>query len=104
MINQCKQEAHQAVGGGFLDRFLELPSMPIGVMSSYPRGSKLGRHRCRVKFGDSRTNSSRDIRTAHFVMDNERRRSTFCLKIHLLIAAYYQHDGPYQTVNDISVF
>ena len=45
-------------------------------MSSYPRGSKLIRHGCRVKFCDFRTNRSRDIRAAHIVMDAERRRRT----------------------------
>ena len=30
----------------------------------------------RVQFGDSRSNRSRDIRPAHFVMDDERRRTT----------------------------
>ena len=28
----------------------------------------------RVKFGDSRSNRSQDIRAAHFVMDDERRQ------------------------------
>ena len=45
-------------------------------MRSYPRGSELGRHGCRVRFGNSRTNRSRDIRAAHFDMDDERRSRT----------------------------
>ena len=44
---------------------------PAKLMPTYPRGSQLGRHGCRVKFADSRTNRSRDIRAAHFVMGDE---------------------------------
>ena len=43
-------------------------------MSTYPRRSKLSRHVCRVKFGDSRTNCSRDIRAVHCVMESDGRR------------------------------
>ena len=32
----------------------------------------MDRHGCRVIFGDSRTNRSRNIQAAHFVMDDER--------------------------------
>ena len=71
--------------------------LPAQLMSSYLRGSKLGRHGCHVKLGDSSTNHSRDIRAAQFVMDDERRYSTLCLKIQLVIAAYCQHDGPHLT-------
>ena len=45
-------------------------------MSSYPRGSRLGQHGCRVKFSVFWTNRSRDIRAAHFVMDDELSRWT----------------------------
>ena len=55
---------------------------------------KLGRHGCRIKFGDFRTNHFRDIRAAHFVMDDERRHLMFYMKIQLLATAYYRHDGP----------
>ena len=45
-------------------------------MSTYPaRGSKLGQHGCRVKYGDSRTKRSRDIRAANFVMESDGRRT-----------------------------
>ena len=78
------------------------------LMPSYLRGSKLGRDGCRVKFDDSSTHRSPDIRTTHFVMDDERRhwtkvntygRTPFCLKIQLLVAAYYPHNVPHLTDN-----
>ena len=51
---------------------------------------KPDRHGCRVKFGDSKLNRSRDIRAAHFAMNVERRRRTQVnTKIQLLAAAYY---------------
>ena len=49
---------------------------PVKLISLYPRSSKLDRHGCSIKFGDSMTNRSPDIRVAHFVMEDERRRHT----------------------------
>ena len=53
---------------------VELPSSAHCINDRFQFSPKL--LKLVVKFGDSGSNNSRDIRAAHFVMDGERRRRT----------------------------
>ena len=81
ILAQTVQEIYssEAVGFGIFDRFLNFDNCQLEVVSDVisgvvidPTGVKV-----RVKFGDSRSNRSRDIRLPHFVMnDNDASRRT----------------------------